>query len=195
MNLYVSVSEETARILGENDKTPIRTRGPLPTLTRQVVGDAATLSDLVSQSRLRVGNLPLTFVILGWGTAASVNFYSELEPLLNDRDGLWLTSLSEWQDLNEPARRGLIINLANKNDERLYMNLGADLVFFAEGGGLDVAQAVNAWRHRAGSVIVDAVHSSHCQRAVNHFIDFDRVVYKRYENGELEIQKFRNEEW
>lgn len=180
-----AMPEDIARVLSKADAIPIRTRGPLPYLTTQVGSGPTTLRNLVDELRPQP-RLPLTFVIHDWGTRPSDDFFSELKPWLDDWDGLWLVNPPGWQGRSEPTR-GVVLKLGDKDDERLYGNLWGDLVFFT-GQEADFTW-VNTWKHRARSIVVD-IGGPYSDIIGDEFVDSNRIVYERYENGELKVKRF-----
>lgn len=142
--------------------SPVRTRGairtrgavtaPTPTLK---VERSLTLEALVKELRKEVGDLPLTVLVHGWGSKSADEFIAVLSPCLREEkeDALWLIPAEKETALPSPPK-GVVLDLAEDVDRRIYDNLVGEVVFLPALGEDEAAQ-VAEWQQRARAVLVD----------------------------------------
>lgn len=164
----------------------VQTRGPFSRLSLSVPDTAesnqhlVSLSDLIRLLRAQTSNLPLTILILGWGTDSSRMFFDKLEKTIVPADAVWLLPLKPAKTLNEgqghlfptidpkleiPAGptaqsdsslidKAIILDLDTDSDRRIYKSLVIDLAFFPANEEHESSQVVE-FNQRTGVILVD----------------------------------------
>ncbi len=116
------------------------------------------LESVVTGLRDKVGGLPISILVHGWGMPPAEHFLNALTPFLNEEDAVWLIPAKETQAGTRPPEiRGAVkLDLNRGTDQRTYKNLVGDIVFFAASEDKSVVAQVQEFRQRARAVVVDS---------------------------------------
>lgn len=140
--------------------TSLRTRGPFRSLdgvwgSGNSPAPKVSLGELLGELRTRVFGLPLTFILHGWGETSAEEFLKLLRPLLQNDDALWLIPAADAMPSTPASDGAVILDTTRDTDQRIYLNLVPDLVFFpAEDAG--ELESIQGFGRRAGVLILDS---------------------------------------
>ena len=126
-------------------RASIRTRGAVAVETKP-------LAQLVAELRAKAQGSPSAVVIHGCDDAPAQMFLSQLMPLLDEADAVWLVPAGTAPATEPPPAwpGAVVLDGSREVDARTYANLVVDIVFFPTGNPAEVCQ----WYDRTEAVVV-----------------------------------------
>ena len=120
----------------------------------------ASLSEVVESVRTHLHGPPLTIVLHATPGDRSDAFFEELRPALREEDAVWWV-IRGGRRKSDLTDMGLVLDLEDERDSRIYENLIADLVLYAETPTVERAASdeerwpTEAWQSRTSVLVVD----------------------------------------